>query len=198
MPLRTNIMPLANCGEVTTSDPTSGTYSGTAWTYGVDYTTRAALETATGVGIKRLNSATTTRLSTRNATVDAEIEDMISAGIHVVIAAGNNYNKVEAFGGTDYDNDVLFVCLFVIVCEHNHKCMIRLSLILPAPRNSKRLIANTTAATPCNFTRFMKALLTGLSVSFLQSLEPQLNSLHVHGQQKFFLSLNTTQPTAPR
>ena len=33
----------------------------------------------------------------------------------------------------------LFVCLFVIVCEHNHKCMIRLSLILPAPRNSKRL-----------------------------------------------------------
>ena len=48
------------------------------------------------------------------------------------------------------------------------------------------------------FTRFMKALLTGLSVSFLQSLEPQLNSSHVHGQQKFFLSLNTTQPTAPR
>jgi subtilisin family serine protease len=95
-------------GFSTTSDPTSGTYRGSAWTYGVDYSTRAELETATGVGIKRLNSGTTTRLSTRNATVDAEIEDMVSAGIHVVIAAGNNYNKVEAFGGTDYDNDVLF------------------------------------------------------------------------------------------
>ena len=95
-------------GFTTSSDPTSGTYRGTAWTYGVDYTDRAGLETATGVGIKRLNSGTLTRLSTRNATVDAEIEDMISAGIHVVIAAGNNYNKVEAFGGTDYDNDALF------------------------------------------------------------------------------------------
>jgi subtilisin family serine protease len=95
-------------GFSTTSDPTSGTYRGSAWTYGVDYSTRAELETATGVGIKRVNSGTTTRLSTRNATVDAEIEDMVSAGIHVVIAAGNNYNKVEAFGGTDYDNDVLF------------------------------------------------------------------------------------------
>ena len=95
-------------GFSTTADPTSGTYRGTAWTYGVDYSTRAELETATGVGIKRVNSGTTTRLSTRNATVDAEIEDMISAGIHVVIAAGNNYNKVEAFGGTDYDNDALF------------------------------------------------------------------------------------------
>jgi subtilisin family serine protease len=95
-------------GFSTTADPTSGTYRGTGWTYGVDYSTRAELETATGVGIKRLNSGTTTRLSTRNATVDAEIEDMVSAGIHVVIAAGNNYNKVEAFGGTDYDNDALF------------------------------------------------------------------------------------------
>ena len=95
-------------GFSTTADPTSGTYRGTAWTYGVDYSTRAELETATGVGIKRVNSGTTTRLSTRNATVDAEIEDMVSAGIHVVIAAGNNYNKVEAFGGTDYDNDALF------------------------------------------------------------------------------------------
>ena len=95
-------------GFSTTSDPTSGTYRGSAWTYGVDYSTRAELETATGVGIKRVNSGTTTRLSTRNATVDAEIEDMVSAGIHVVIAAGNNYNKVEAFGGTDYDNDALF------------------------------------------------------------------------------------------
>ena len=95
-------------GFSTTSDPTSGTYRGSAWTYGVDYSTRAELETATGVGIKRVNGGTTTRLSTRNATVDAEIEDMVSAGIHVVIAAGNNYNKVEAFGGTDYDNNALF------------------------------------------------------------------------------------------
>ena len=46
---------------------------------------------------------------------------------------------VFMYNNSKNDNDVLFVCLFVILCEHNHKCMIGLSLVLPAPRNSKRL-----------------------------------------------------------
>ncbi len=97
-------------GTTRTGDPTSGTYRGTAWTYGVDYTTRAALEAATGVNENRTTSggSSACKLSIRVASVDAEIEDMVSAGIHVVIAAGNNYNKIEASGGTDYDNDVLW------------------------------------------------------------------------------------------
>ena len=97
-------------GTTRTGDPTSGTYRGTAWTYGVEYSTRAALEAATGVNENRttLGASSACKLSVRVASVDAEIEDMVSAGIHVVIAAGNNYNKIEASGGTDYDNDVLW------------------------------------------------------------------------------------------
>ena len=36
-------------GTTRFGDPTDGTYRGTAWTYGVDYTTRAGLEAAAGV-----------------------------------------------------------------------------------------------------------------------------------------------------
>ena len=46
------------------------------------------------------------------------------------------YNKND-----NNDNDVLFVYLFVNLCGRLHKCMNEyvLSLVLPAPRNSKRL-----------------------------------------------------------
>ena len=40
----------------------------------------------------------------RVPSVDADIEEMIDEGIHVVIAAGNNYHKIESLGGVDYDN----------------------------------------------------------------------------------------------
>ena len=69
-----------------TGDPTDGVYRGTAWTYGVDYSDRASLEQATGVPIMRITSGgvpVAARLSIRVASVDAEIEDMIDAGIHV-------------------------------------------------------------------------------------------------------------------
>jgi len=97
-------------GATRTGDPTSGNYRGTAWTYGVDYTTRSELETATGVNQNRTTSGglPACKLSIRVASVDAEIEDMIDAGIHVCIAAGNNYNKIDTGAGSDYNNDVLW------------------------------------------------------------------------------------------
>lgn len=45
------------------------------------------------------------RFPSRNSTVDAEIQEMIDEGIHICIAAGNNYNKIDAPGGPDYNND---------------------------------------------------------------------------------------------
>ena len=33
---------------------------------------------------------------------------MISDGIHVIIAAGNNYNKIDSATGSDYNNQVVF------------------------------------------------------------------------------------------
>tara|TARA_B000000532_G_scaffold242622_1_gene236963 strand:- start:79 stop:1671 length:1593 start_codon:yes stop_codon:yes gene_type:complete len=93
-------------GLTRTGNPTSGTYRGTAWTYGVDYTDRNALEAATGVPINRLASGLAGRIAIRVASVDAEIEDMLDAGIHICIAAGNGYNKADISTGDDYDNEV--------------------------------------------------------------------------------------------
>jgi subtilisin family serine protease len=98
-------------GATLSTDPTTGVYRGTAWTYGVDYNTRSELEDATGVSRDRFidaGSNTFFRQATRVASVDAEVEDMITDGIHICIAAGNNYNKIDVVGGSDYNNTVVF------------------------------------------------------------------------------------------
>ena len=38
--------------------------------------------------------------------IDAEVEDMIDAGIHVCIASGNQYYKIDVPTGLDYNNEV--------------------------------------------------------------------------------------------
>lgn len=40
----------------------------------------------------------------RIPSVDADVEEMIDAGIHVCIAAGNRYHKIDIEGGDDYNN----------------------------------------------------------------------------------------------
>ena len=92
-------------GSNQTSDPISGTYRGTAWTYGVEYTDRGGLWAATGVSRLFFGN---NRVPVRVPSVDAEIEDMIDAGIHVCIAAGNNRYKADLPTGLDFDNEVVF------------------------------------------------------------------------------------------
>ena len=43
----------------------------------------------------------------RIASTDTDVEELIDAGVHVTIAAGNRGNKVDVPGGTDYDNFVV-------------------------------------------------------------------------------------------
>jgi hypothetical protein len=40
----------------------------------------------------------------RIGSVDSDIQELIDEGIHVVIAAGNNYHKIDKPGNPDYDN----------------------------------------------------------------------------------------------
>ena len=87
------------------SDPTGGVYRGTPWTYGVTYANDIALWAATGVVIRQ--DGVDRYYPARVASVDAEIDDMISAGIHVCIAAGNDYYKGDILAGDDYDNTVV-------------------------------------------------------------------------------------------
>ena len=85
--------------------PTSGTYRGTTWTWGVEYTNDSQLWAATGVVNPYQNGDRI--IPARLASVDAEVEDMIADGIHVCIAAGNDYYKADLPGGADYDNSVV-------------------------------------------------------------------------------------------
>jgi subtilisin family serine protease len=42
--------------------------------------------------------------NTRISSVDVDIQELIDAGVHVVIAAGNQYHKIDVASGVDYNN----------------------------------------------------------------------------------------------
>ena len=87
-------------------NPTGGIYRGSAWNYGVTYANDIALWAATGLVIPQ--NGVSRFIPARIASVDAEIDDMIAAGIHVTIAAGNDLYKGDQLGGDDYDNTVVY------------------------------------------------------------------------------------------
>ena len=91
---------------VISSNPSSGSYRGTPWTWGSTYTDRYVLWAATGVPTE--TEAGGFRMPIRVGSIDAEIESMIDAGIHVCIAAGNTPMKHDVSNGLDYNNVVVF------------------------------------------------------------------------------------------
>ena len=75
------------------------TWRGTTYTSGnpaVDY------------GLATFDNSNPWAHETRVSSVDVEIQEMIDAGIHVIIAAGNRNYKCEVTGGVDYDNYFTF------------------------------------------------------------------------------------------
>jgi subtilisin family serine protease len=74
---------------------TGGEYRGTPWT-------GTARDTAKGM-VGNLVSGLY-RYPTRVASVDTDVEELIDAGVHVCIAAGNYKQKIDVDGGADYDN----------------------------------------------------------------------------------------------
>ena len=74
------------------SNITGGNYRGTAWT---------GTSKRTDYGMIGGNFG---RHSVRVGYIDVSIQEMIDAGIHVCIAAGNTYQKIDVPGGADYDN----------------------------------------------------------------------------------------------
>lgn len=87
----------------TTASVTGGTYQGVSWS---NTLTDAQLWQNYGIVIPIANGGTTRIIPARNVFADTEVEDMIDAGIHVCIAAGNDYYKHDVPGGIDYDNEV--------------------------------------------------------------------------------------------
>jgi plastocyanin len=72
-----------------------GSYRGTPWS-------GSARDTAKGM-VGRFDGAGQ-RYGTRVASVDVDVEELIAAGVHVCIAAGNTSQKVDVAEGLDYNN----------------------------------------------------------------------------------------------
>jgi subtilisin family serine protease len=83
------------------NNPTNGVYRNSGWGYAGQ--TDQALWDSYGIVPKISNNR---NLPAQVSSVNADIEDMIDAGIHVCIAAGNDYYKADFPGSSDYNNQV--------------------------------------------------------------------------------------------
>lgn len=75
---------------------TGGSYRGTPWS-------GTGMRTDYGM-IGSFGGIAGGRHVVRVTSVDVDLEELIDAGVHVCIAAGNSYQKIDIFGGLDYDN----------------------------------------------------------------------------------------------
>lgn len=87
-----------------TGNPTGGAYRGTPWTF----TTQTDTQLWSSYGIVSADGFGNRSIPAQVASVDAEIDDMVAAGIHVVIAAGNDSYKSDLSTGADYNNYVTY------------------------------------------------------------------------------------------
>ena len=88
----------------TNASLTAINYRGTSYT-GTDINTTSKREDDFGLNFNTYSEAGPTYAANlRVLSVDTDVEEMIDAGIHVTIAAGNRGNKCDVPGGTDYNN----------------------------------------------------------------------------------------------
>jgi subtilisin family serine protease/plastocyanin len=79
----------------------------TSMTYRGVSKTGADIDTTTkrwDFGLPPTNNGFRYTTNTRIASVDVDMEELIEAGVHVMVAAGNRSHKVDVEGGADYDN----------------------------------------------------------------------------------------------
>jgi subtilisin family serine protease len=87
-----------------TSTPTAGVYRGASWSYGdANYASDSQLWATAGI-IPKLSG--TRKIGSRLASVDTDVQEMIDAGIHICVAAGNSYYYIDNANGKDYNNTV--------------------------------------------------------------------------------------------
>lgn len=82
-------------------NPTNGVYRNTGWSY----TNQTDIQLWQDYGIVPKIGGTR-KVPSQVSSVNADVEDMIDAGIHVCIAAGNDYYKADFPGSDDYNNQV--------------------------------------------------------------------------------------------
>lgn len=85
---------------------TSIIYRGTTYNDGVDVSFGNTTHMRDTYGFYPYFSNGSYRYPVRVASVDTDVEECISAGVHICIAAGNNSFKADVSGGLDYNNYV--------------------------------------------------------------------------------------------
>jgi subtilisin family serine protease len=88
--------------SLTYSSVSSVTYRGT--TYTDSSTTSDAAYRWTNYGLVNLTSGGNFVTNFRLGSVDVDIQELIDEGVHVVIAGGNNFHKIDTPGGVDFNN----------------------------------------------------------------------------------------------
>ena len=85
---------------------TSIVYRGTTYSSGNDSNFSSSPNThmASTYGLYPYYAGFGYRYPVRVSSVDSDVEELIAAGVHVCIAAGNNRFKADVVGGLDYDN----------------------------------------------------------------------------------------------
>ncbi len=77
------------------SNITGGSYRGVAWTGTSRDTSKGMIGSSSLFGYRH---------AVRVSSVDSDLQELIDEGVHVCIAAGNSYQKIDVSGGLDYDN----------------------------------------------------------------------------------------------
>ena len=77
------------------TDISGGSYRGTPWAGAARRTDYGMVGSLTAFGYRYVS---------RVASVDVDVQELIDAGVHVVIAAGNSSQKIDVAAGLDYDN----------------------------------------------------------------------------------------------
>ena len=88
---------------ISNQNPVSGFHRGSSWTY----SSQSDNTLWSQYGIVSDFDDGYRYLPMQSASYDVEIEEMIEAGIHVCISAGNSYYKADIPGGVDYNNYVV-------------------------------------------------------------------------------------------
>jgi len=91
---------------------TGGVYRGTPWSGFAKDTSKGMVGALVGVGY--IHNA-------RVPSVDADLEELIDAGVTVCVAAGNSYDKIDLPGGPDYNNYYNKLILGIPVPTYYHR-----------------------------------------------------------------------------
>ena len=96
-------------GATVSGDPTSITYQGNVLTPGSNGVPNNDNDVYTYFGIipQYYNGGLSRRYNSRVASVDTDLEELIAAGVHVCVAAGNSFWYIDAAAGDNYNNSVV-------------------------------------------------------------------------------------------